>query len=847
MKIWILLIATASIFIGCESKESYHLLDDGISIELANYRAKSISNVRYNLKCDIDKGADSDIFGSIDINFDMDSTLESGLIIDFREPQSSIMGVFSKGAPIEYRYQNSHIIISSNLLSLGENSVTVEFRVGDMSLNRTDDYLYTLFVPDRASTAVPCFDQPDLKAKVTLELKIPSDWEAVANGKEVSVKLAEDGDKIISFEETKPIPTYLLAFTAGDYKRSTKEIEGREMNFFYRESDEAKVARNIDRIFEIHGDALLWLEDYTDIDYPFGKFDFVAIPSFQYGGMEHPGCIWYKDRSLFLEDGATSSSVRYREQLISHETAHMWFGDLVTMEWFSEVWLKEVFANFMSDKIIQPIYPEIDFDLAFLMAHYPSAYGVDRTPGANAVTQVLPNLKDAGTLYGGIIYHKSPVVMKQLEKKIGKEILQDAIKIYLKEFSYSSGTWDSLIDIIANCVDQSSLGVTGDDIKQWSAVWIYEAGMPTIDMEVNNSSVSFSQADAAEKGRIWDQTLSPFVIFANDSSQLYRDVKFGEVLSFNQEPVMILPNGAGELYGFSKLNRESISWLLNNISSLESDVTRGSAWITLYENYLKGSIETREFIDAILKAIPLENSKLILAKLTGYLSSSFWSYLDNPNISDVAVLVDDMLTDEIKRREDSGIRRSLFKCWSSTVITKSGVDRLRAIWKGDLKVDGINLSENDMVSLSYELAVRLDSEAGVILGAQISEIKNVDLKRSAEFISKAISGSVEIRNDFFKSLKDPANREHEPWVATALRYLNHPLRVESSKWYIDDILKMGPEIQETGDIFFPTNWFNSGLGGFPQPLVRSKIEEFLKENPTYPEPLKLKMLQVLKR
>ena len=130
-----------------------------------------------------------------------------------------------------------------------------------------------------------------------------------------------------------------------------------------------------------------WLERYTGIPYPFGKFDFVLVPSFQFGGMEHPGSIFYNASSLLLDPSATTNQKLGRASLIAHETSHMWFGDLVTMRWFDDVWMKEVFANFMAAKIVNPSFPEINHELRFLYAHYPSAYDVDRTAGTNAIRQ----------------------------------------------------------------------------------------------------------------------------------------------------------------------------------------------------------------------------------------------------------------------------------------------------------------------------------------------------------------------------------------------------------------------------------------------------------------------------
>ena len=135
--------------------------------------------------------------------------------------------------------------------------------------------------------------------------------------------------------------------------------------------------------------------------------------------MEHPGSVFYNANSMLLDESATQNQFLGRASLISHETSHMWFGDLVTMKWFNDVWMKEVFANFMAAKIVNPSFPEVNHELRFLLQHYPAAYDVDRTEGANPIRQDLANLNEAGSLYGAIIYQKAPIVMRQLELLVG--------------------------------------------------------------------------------------------------------------------------------------------------------------------------------------------------------------------------------------------------------------------------------------------------------------------------------------------------------------------------------------------------------------------------------------------
>ncbi|HBX67649.1 MAG TPA: peptidase M1, partial [Balneolaceae bacterium] len=310
---------------------------------------------------------------------------------------------------------------------------------GETSLNRNPEYLYTLFVPDRARTAFPLFDQPDLKATFDLTLKIPESWEAISNGP-LETESTKDSIRVLDFAPSDLISSYLFSFVAGDFESLTRNVDGTEMTLLHRETDSEKVERNLDDIFTLHKASLEWLEEYTGIPYPFKKFSFALIPNFQYGGMEHVGAIQYRASSLFLDEDPSETQLLGRASLIAHETAHMWFGNLVTMEWFNDVWTKEVFANFMAAKIMNPNFPDINHDLNFLVRHHPSAYSVDRTEGANPIRQNLRNLNEAGQMYGSIIYNKAPIMMRQLELLIGEEALQEGLQEYLSDYSFGNAT-----------------------------------------------------------------------------------------------------------------------------------------------------------------------------------------------------------------------------------------------------------------------------------------------------------------------------------------------------------------------------------------------------------------------
>jgi aminopeptidase N len=476
---------------GCEKPSSDFA--KGVSLELNDARKQSIDSIHYAIELDIPATKKEAIRGSARITFDLNTT-KRPLVLDFNADSSWIISVKRDRKMIPYVFHHEHIIIDQAYFQKGRNEIEIDFIAGDQSLNRSDEYLYTLFVPDRASTCFPLFDQPNLKATYTLTVKTPGDWEAVSNGL-LTEKTVEGSRSVYHFGKTKPISSYLFAFAAGKFFKETKTLSGREMTMYYRETDTVKVNRNRDEIFGLHEYALTWLEKYTGIPYPFGKFDFVLIPSFQYGGMEHPGSIFYNESAQFLDENASVNKRMARASVIAHESAHMWFGDLVTMDWFNDVWLKEVFANFMAAKIVHPRFPEINHQLRFLLAHYPAAYEVDRTAGTNPILQELENLKNAGTLYGAIIYQKAPIVMRKLEQIIGAEKMQESLSEYLKTYAFGNAKWDDLIRII----DKK----TAHDIAGWSQVWVKTSGMPVYEKD----AVFIGQKADSVSGRIWQQPL----------------------------------------------------------------------------------------------------------------------------------------------------------------------------------------------------------------------------------------------------------------------------------------------------------------------------------------------------
>ena len=401
---------------------------EGVSFSLAGERSAAISDVRYALNFSIPESREDSISASVGIDFSL--SRRGDVILDFRETDEKLHKVTAGGRVVGCAIKNGHIVIPRRFLRKGDNRIDIDFTAGELSLNRREEFLYTLLVPDRASTLFPCFDQPDIKALYTLTLEIPDKWVAISNTLAQRETPCTDGRKTVVFAQSEPLSTYLFSFVCGEFRKVTAQRGGREISIYHRENDEKKAAQ-CGLILESIFDALDYMEDYTAMPYPFAKYDCIAIPDFQYGGMEHTGATLYNDKRLFLEANPTTAELQDRESLLAHETAHMWFGDCVTMRWFDDVWTKEVFANWFAARMTNPKFPQINFAVSDISNYYVPSYEEDRTIGSNAIQRPLDNLRNAGLIYGNIIYDKAPVMMEKLCEKMGDEALRDGLSEYL--------------------------------------------------------------------------------------------------------------------------------------------------------------------------------------------------------------------------------------------------------------------------------------------------------------------------------------------------------------------------------------------------------------------------------
>ncbi len=825
--------------VACEPPD---LPAPGIPAELAAFRSRTISEIRYHLSLRIPEAVEQPVAGTVTIDFLLRDPSRA-LVLDFFTSPENIRSVTdANGTPLPHTVVHDHIVIPASALRSGAQRMQVAFLAGDGALNRNPDFLYTLFVPDRASTAFPCFDQPDLKGRLRLTLDVPSSWTAVANAPLERADTTAEGVRLV-FRETAPLSTYLFAFVAGKFHAEERQRDGRVLRMYHREDNLRTIRRNLDEVFDLHARALRWLEEYTGIPYPFEKFDFVAIPSFQFGGMEHPGAVLYRSSSLFLEESASQNQLLGRASLIAHETAHMWFGDLVTMRWFDDVWMKEVFANFMAAKIVEPSFPEINHELRFFLAHHPRAYAVDRTAGTNPIRQELGNLREAGTLYGAIIYQKAPIVMRHLERTIGEEAMRDGLREYLARFQFANASWTDLITILD--------GLTSEDLASWSHVWVEEPGRPTITASVTREdtarAVLVEQRDPWERGRVWNQWIQIAFGIPDAVATIPVQLRASEarvpIRSPGRAASFLLAGADGLGYGRFLLDTRSRQFLVEHLPSLENPLHRAAAWVALWEHVLDGDVAAETFIVQTLQSLTAEPDELIVEYVTGLLETAYWRFVRSSTRGELASRVEAALWSALDRSVTQTRKGALFEAIVSMTLTDEGTNRLISIWRGDEAVAGLPLEERQLTRLAEALALRGVSNADSILDVQASRIGNPDRRARFAFVRPSLAEGPAVRDSVFRSFANPANREREPWVLDAVGYLHHPLRADHAIRYVRPSLELTEEIQRTGDIFFPLRWLEAMLDGHQSAEAAEIVVGFLAERPDYPRQLRGKVLQ----
>jgi len=435
--------------------------------------------------------------------------------------------------------------------------------------------------------------------------------------------------------------------------------------------------------------------------------------------------------------------------------------------------------------------------------------------------------------------------MRQLEGLMGEERLRDGLREYLRAFQFANATWPDLIEILD--------GLTDEDLSSWSRVWVDEPGRPTItpklalDEAGSIASLTLEQSDPRARERLWNQRLDVLLVYADTQRSFPVQLKDRRLEVADAAglpaPSLILPDGRGFGYGLFALDPASLGYLVEHTPSLPLALTRGVAWLSLWEAMLEGSVPPARIVELARNALRRETDELLIQRILAYLQNTYWRFLPEAERERCAPDVESLLWRLLEEAPTATLKASYFNAYRSVAQTPQALRRLERIWRQELEIEGLPLSERDYIRLALDLAVREVAGGEAILDEQQGRIDNPDRKEQFLFVRPATSADPAVRDRFFESLKQPEMREHEPWVLEALRYLHHPLRAAHSERYLLPSLELLEQIQATGDIFFPKNWLDATLDGHSSTSAAAIVQDFLDARPQYPARLRGKILQ----
>jgi len=815
----------------------------GISHELASMRAREISNVRYKLDLSL---LDPDTArGDVTIRFV--AKRPDDVILDFRGPQLSAITVNGGTAPTTFN--GAHLLLPSASIHAGENVVTARFAAliapaGASIIKFHDDrddatYLYTLLVPSDANALFPCFDQPDLKARLTLTLEVPRRWNALANGITQHVTPNGANATTYQFRETDPLPTYLFAFAAGPWKSFTGGP--RHTTLWVRASRAKEV--EVDSLQDEVGSALASLSKYFGVPYPFQQFQYLLAPAFPFGGMEHPGVTMFNENSFIFREPPTQTQRLGRRATIYHEVAHQWFGDEVTMRWFDDLWLKEGFATYMAAKM-QDIEGLPNPWMSFYLRNKPAAYDVDQTAGTTPVWQQLANLDQAKSNYGAIVYNKAPGILKQLNYLVGDSAFRAGLHNFLVAHRYGNATWQDLLASIGQAAHRSLI--------DWGRQYILRPGMPILEqhVEVQNGRITrltLTQHPAQPRSgpgvwpirtqlALWSHgkaTIIPVTISA--------ETTVVAAAAGRAAPDFVFANANDNAYGLVMLDPASTTWLESHIGSVDDAFLRAMLWGAMWDLVREARLPPGAFITTALRALPDERDEQIAGGIVSRMTRAASAYLSESQ-QDITVprVEQALLTGASDAHASYGLRKSKLDAYIGVARSPAAIERITS-WLDSSAAAGMPLRQPTRWSIITHLVERGASGADQLVAREEARDTTANARRSA-FIARAGTPDAAVKRQYFdRYFRDRAL--NEDWVTASLRSFNAPDQSALTLPYLAPALDSLSWIQQNRRIFFLGSWLGSFIGGQRTPEALQVIDSYLASRPDLPRDLREKILQ----
>ncbi|WP_031188994.1 MULTISPECIES: aminopeptidase N [Streptomyces] len=566
-------------------------------------------------------------------------------------------------------------------------------------------YLYTQYEPADARRVFANFEQPDLKAPFRFEVTAPDGWVVLSNGAQVG----EPEAGTYRFAETRPISTYITAVVAGPYHyvsdtyRRTLD-DGTELEIPLGALCRKGLARHFDPedIFTVTKQGLDFFHDHFDYPYPFGKYDQAFVPEYNIGAMENPGCVTFREEFVF-RGKVTEASYERRANVILHEMAHMWFGDLVTMQWWDDLWLKESFADFMGALSLVEATRFTNGWITFANGRKAWAYRADQLPSTHPVTADIRDLEDAKLNFDGITYAKGAAVLKQLVAYVGRDAFLEGARRYFKRHAYGNTRLADLLSVLEE--------TSGRDLATWSRAWLETAGVNaltpqvTYDAEGRITELSIQQEAAAGHPELRPHRVAVGLYRREDADGALVRYARAELdisgprtvvteLTGADRPELILVNDDDLTYCKVRFDERSLATLRGHLGEITDPLSRALCWSAVWGLTRDGLMPARDYLALVLAFAGRESDIGVLQTLHAQARYALTHYAAADHRDLAAQELAQGALHELRLAEPgSGHQLSWARFFASVATTAADLQLLQGLLDGTARIDGLDVDQ----------------------------------------------------------------------------------------------------------------------------------------------------------
>ncbi|MGH7628186.1 MAG: M1 family aminopeptidase [Gemmatimonadales bacterium] len=603
---------------------------------------------------------------------------------------------------------------------------------------------------------------------------------------------------------------------------------------------------DLDTLLALNHRALDWMERYFGRPYPFEKYDFVVAPAFPFGGMEHPGAVFFSEDRFIFRERPTLPRRLARFSTILHEAAHQWFGDLVTMRWFDDLWLKEGFATFMAAKALADIDPKADAWKSFYLGNKPSAYAVDQTAGTRPLWQELDNLDQAKSNYGAIVYNKAPSVLKQLDYLVGERAFQEGVRRFLDQHAYGNATWQDLLGAIGEA--------SGRNLDQFGRDFMLRPGMPVVEQELDVQGCRIRRlalrqrpAQLLSGSKPWTERTEVILAYRNRPPvRIPVELKgrVTEVAAAKGQPAPDFAFANAQDYGYFLLLLDSASVRTleaGALSQVDDPFLRAMLWGALWDQVRGFRMEPERFVQLALRELLKESDEQIVPVVLARVDRAVSAYLLPAARDEIQPEIERVLrAGASDASRPYGIRKAYLDAFIGLAKSPDGVAQLDTLFSAD-SAAGERLKD----PTRWEIATRLlelgAPDADARLAEQTSRDTTPDGRRRA-FIAGAARPTPSAKRDYFtRYFADSAL--NEDWASGSLGSFNSLEHKELTFPYMRPALDSLRFIQANRRIFYLETWLAAFLRGQTGDSALRTVRRFLDDHPDLPQDLRRKVLQ----